>query len=212
MKRIFLSLSLLLSCVVLTSYHAALAVMCPCVSKTGTCECSLRGECNCAEIYAKEGTVPADCPCAKTDCCGINQKPPTNPVVEVSYGELFDKVTILEIKEREILDEQKKNLVMVELSILSKSIEAILANNNAIRDELLALKAELGDINWKLWQVEDAIREKETAQQFDETFIHLARSVYTLNNARIVVKTKISRLLNSHIVEVKSYAWHTPHN
>lgn len=210
MKRFFLSLSLLVSGIALLSHHHASAIMCPCVSKNGTCECSLRGTCNCAELYGKEGTVPVDCPCAKTDCCNTTQKPSGNPVIEVSYGELFDKVTILEIKEREIRDEQKKNLVVTELGILNRSIEAILANNDTIKNELLALKAQLGDINWQLWQVEDAIRVKEATHTFDTEFITLARSVYTLNNARIVVKTKISQLFHSSIMEVKSYDWHKP--
>jgi hypothetical protein len=209
MKHFVLSISLLLSGAALITHQTITAVSCPCVSKNGTCECSARGGCNCAEMYAREGSVPASCPCAKTDCCSAAQKPSEKPVVEVSHGELFDKVTILEIKEREIQDEQKKKHVVTELAILNKSIEHILEKHSEIQEELLVLKKELSEINWRLWQVEDAVRAKEAAQLFDAEFIQLARSVYGLNNARIIVKTKISRLLNSHIVEVKSYAWHT---
>jgi uncharacterized protein DUF6165 len=216
MKHFCLTLSLLLSGVALTSHQHSTALSCPCVSKTGKCECSINGECNCAEIYAREGSVPATCPCEKTDCCTncctVEQTPSENPVIEVSYGELFDKVTILEIKAREIQDEQKRSHAITELDILNQLVEGILEQQSAIQDELLILKNELGEINWRLWQVEDAIRAKETSQKFDAEFIQLARSVYGLNNARIVVKTKISRLLNSHIVEVKSYAWHTVNN
>jgi hypothetical protein len=213
MKRVFLSLSLLLSCVALTSHQQVAAASCPCVSKNGKCECSLNGVCNCAEIYAREGSVPATCPCEKTDCCTdcctVEQAPSDNPVIEVSYGELFDKVTILEIKAREIQDEQKRSHATTELDILNQLVESVLEQHTETRDKLLILKKELSEINWRLWQVEDAIRAKETTQHFDAEFVQLARSVYGLNNARIVVKTKISRLLNSHIVEVKSYAWHS---
>ncbi len=222
MKNLFLSASLLLSSILVapsllnatcccnpskvsaacecTNRRAA----CPCVTKEGgECNCTLRGgECNCAATYAKDGAVSADCPCVKTECCCT----PTNPVVEVSYGELFDKTTILEIKKREIKDEQKRSLAIHELEILNKSVDAILAQNGSIKEELLALKEELGNVNWKLWQVEDAVRVKEAQQSFDAEFIHLARSVYKLNHARIELKTKISYLLKSPIVEVKSYA------
>lgn len=222
MKHFFLSASLLLSSMLVAPSwtHAACCcnpskvsavcecthrrAACPCVTKEGgECSCTLRGgECNCAATYAKEGTVSTECPCVKNDCCC----PSTNPVVEISYGELFDKVTILEIKKREINDEQKRSHVLIELEILNKSVDTILAQHSSLKKELIALKEELGNVNWQLWQVEDSIRVKEAQQSFDAEFIHLARSVYKLNHARVELKTKISYLLKSTIVEVKSYA------
>lgn len=222
MKRFFLSASLLLSSILITpsllsatcccnpSKQSAACectnrrAACPCVTKEGSaCNCTVRGgECHCAAAYAKDGSVSADCPCIKTECCCT----PISPLIEVSYGELFDKVTILEIKKRQITDAQKKSLAINELEILNKSVEAVLTKNSAVRTELLALKEQLGAVNWQLWQVEDALRVKESHQTFDSEFIDLARSVYKLNHARIELKTKISYLLNSPIVEVKSYA------
>jgi predicted nucleic acid-binding Zn-ribbon protein len=127
-------------------------------------------------------------------------------MIEVSYGELFDKVTILEIKEREIHDEQKHAHVITELEILHKSVDAVLKKHDDLKNVLLALKEQLGTVNWRLWQVEDAIRAKEAQQSFDAEFIQLARSIYKLNQQRAELKTKISHLLHSNIVEVKSYA------
>ena len=204
MKHIYLSLTLLCSVVCYTHSTISASLSCPCIAKDGgNCCCASRDTaCNCVEEYAKNGAVSAECPCPKTSCCNEF----SNPVVEVSYGELFDKVTILEIKAVQIHDEKKRNNVLIELSVLNEAIATVLKKNDALASELLTLKNELADINWQLWQVEDALRIKEARQLFDAEFIALARSVYKINNLRANTKTKISTLLNSHIVEEKSYA------
>lgn len=204
MKRMYITLMLLCSGVWYFPAFSSTATVCPCITKDGgECCCASRGTpCNCAEIYGKNGAVPADCPCIKTTV----KIAPRNPMVEVSYGELFDKVTILEIKARQIQDEQKRKNVLTELDILHNVVTKIFEQNSAVASELQAFKDELATINWDLWQVEDAIRVKEKEQKFDAEFIVLARNVYKYNKKRLDAKTKISKLLHSHIIEEKLYA------
>lgn len=205
MNRFVLSIALLMSssCSI-TMADLPVCVSCPCVTKEGgSCCCTARGEqCCCVEAYAKEGSVPATCPCPKTieSCCAKND----SAQVEISYGELFDKITILEIKVAEITDEKKLKHIRFELSVLTKVMQGVL-NQSADRDALLVLKKELKEINWQLWQTEDALRIKETEKNFDEEFVTLARNVYICNDARAVLKRQISDLLHSRIVEEKSY-------
>ncbi len=212
MKQIYFSVALLVSGITLGPTLLGSAQQCPCVTKKiscpcvtkdgGVCACAARGEqCNCAVVYAKDGTVPASCPCPKTEF----NPTATNPVVEVSYGELFDKVTILEIKAVQLNDEAKRNNVLTELDLLNTAVAQVLQRNQPLESQLLTLKDELSDVNKKLWQVEDALREKESHKSFDAEFIALARSVYKLNGERIRVKSTISTLLHSHIVEEKCY-------
>lgn len=117
--------------------------------------------------------------------------------VPVSLGELFDKYTILEIKYERISDEYKKQCVKVEMEQLKPYIESY-----SLPKELLN---DLKITNEKLWDIEDNIRIKEYKSEFDEEFISLARSVYITNDHRALVKTQINKLLNSDIIEVKSY-------
>ncbi|EQC45663.1 DUF6165 family protein [Bacteriovorax sp. Seq25_V] len=117
----------------------------------------------------------------------------------VSLGELVDKITILEIKQEKIKDDAKQLLIADELSALNTKLQAL--NLNDLKD----LKDELRHINHKLWLIEDDIRDKESAKEFDQDFIELARSVYITNDLRFKVKNLINMRYNSTIKEVKSY-------
>jgi hypothetical protein len=117
--------------------------------------------------------------------------------VPVSLGELFDKYSILEIKHERVKDENKKQCVKTEMECLKPYIECY----NLPKE----LMDELKYVNEKLWDIEDNIRIKEHKSEFDDEFISLARSVYITNDHRALIKTKINKLLNSHIIEIKSY-------
>ena len=119
----------------------------------------------------------------------------------VSYGELIDKITILEIKSRRIRDEAKLANVRNELDLLTATWENDKASATDIRDE----RARLLAVNEALWEIEDQIRLKEKAQTFDAGFIELARSVYFRNDERASVKREINLKLGSQLVEEKSY-------
>ena len=121
--------------------------------------------------------------------------------VEISPGELIDKITILEIKSEKINDARKNALVQVELNILNKEC------NDAIKDSVQVnkLKNESKKVNEKLWVIEDEIRICEKNKDFGPRFIELARSVYMTNDVRAQLKNKINQLLSSDIQEVKSY-------
>ncbi|MBB4197343.1 hypothetical protein CCR94_16845 [Rhodoblastus sphagnicola] len=121
---------------------------------------------------------------------------------EISPGELIDKITILEIKLERIQDEGKRGNVRRELSVLSATLAAV-APEGA---ELTRLRDELKAINLSLWEIEDAIRDQERAQNFREIFIDLARAVYRTNDRRAEVKRRINLLLESELIEEKSYA------
>jgi hypothetical protein len=122
--------------------------------------------------------------------------------VEVSAGELIDKITILEIKAARITDPGKLENVSRELQVLCQ------ARHHAIQDsvELDSLTSQLKTVNQILWQVEDAIRDCERNQDFGPEFIALARRVYQTNDRRAQLKRRINQLLGSRLVEEKSYA------
>jgi hypothetical protein len=122
--------------------------------------------------------------------------------VEVSNGELIDKITILEIKQSQIQDPEKLENVKKELSIL---IEAALDEDlhSKIGDDLYK---QLLEVNMALWITEDSIRKLEGEQTFDEEFVKLARSVYILNDERSRIKRRINETTSSILVEEKSYA------
>jgi hypothetical protein len=216
MKRYLFAIALLLSSSSYLVSNPTPPVTCPCVGKNDgkcCCGCTAAGkECRCAEEYAKQGTVPATCSCPKTTPEVKQDERTRKPYshassahIAVSYGELFDKITILEIKSEQITDTQKLEHICFELDNLNKSLNIILAKSEDC-DLLRILKEQLKEINWQLWQVEDAIRVKEHEKAFDEEFIDLARKIYNFNDARATVKRKISELLHSRIVEEKSYA------
>jgi len=119
----------------------------------------------------------------------------------VSFGELIDKITILEIKSRQIRDEAKLANVRTELDLLNATWAAHPASHTDIADE----RARLLAVNQALWDIEDHIRLKEKAQAFDAEFIELARAVYFRNDERAAVKREINLKLGSQLVEEKSY-------
>jgi predicted nucleic acid-binding Zn-ribbon protein len=123
------------------------------------------------------------------------------PLVPISWGELIDKITILEIKEVKITSNNALDNIRKELGFLSD----IVSNSKGVYDDISLLKNELKEVNLNLWQVEDEIRDKEYSQEFDEEFIRLARSVYRLNDDRANLKKKINETLFSELKEEKSY-------
>ena len=123
-------------------------------------------------------------------------------MVEVAPGELIDKITILEIKLRKIDDEAKLTNVRREYEILMDTYRSNIEETKALR----ALIDALRDANAKLWDIEDDIRDLERAKDFGDAFVSLARSVYRSNDRRAAMKREINELLNSTILEEKSYA------
>jgi hypothetical protein len=122
-------------------------------------------------------------------------------LVPVSFGELLDKIAILQIKSERIGDEAKLANVRNELSALEKTW---MAHPAAVKD-IARLRRELKEVNERLWVIEDDIRLKEKAQAFDDEFIQLARSVYFENDTRARIKKDINLALGSAYVEEKSY-------
>ena len=121
--------------------------------------------------------------------------------VPVSPGEVLDKITILEIKSERMGDPEKVTNVRVELALLQETWKEFIRDDEVISD----LRAQLKKINQDLWQIEDDIREKERAREFDKRFIELARAVYVTNDRRSQVKKELNLHLGSEIVEEKSY-------
>jgi hypothetical protein len=124
------------------------------------------------------------------------------PVVPVSWGELIDKITILEIKSRKLKAEAALANVRKELASLTE----IVARDVPRRGAAAELKDRLTKVNEELWTIEDRIREKEAAKAFDAEFIALARSVYLRNDERSHIKREINLRLSSNLVEEKSYS------
>ncbi|GEM_PF-120283 len=125
--------------------------------------------------------------------------------VPVSYGELVDKLTILEIKSERMSDPSKLANVREELELLG----ATWSSDAASQTDISAERAELKRINAALWEIEDEIRLKEKAQMFDARFIELARAVYITNDQRAAVKRAINEKLGSRLIEEKSYQVYT---
>ena len=119
----------------------------------------------------------------------------------VSYGELLDKIAILQIKSERMADPAKLANVRNELSALEKTWMA----HPAAVEDIAGLRARLKAVNERLWVIEDDIRIKEKAQEFDAEFIRLARSVYVENDERARIKKDINLALGSAYVEEKSY-------
>jgi hypothetical protein len=122
-------------------------------------------------------------------------------LVPVSYGELLDKIAILQIKSERMTDPDKLANVRRELSALERTWMA----HPAAGHDVSRLRAELKAVNERLWEIEDAIRLKEKARAFDEEFVRLARSVYFENDTRARIKKDINLALGSSYVEEKSY-------
>lgn len=120
--------------------------------------------------------------------------------VEISDGELLDKLSILKIKATFIGDPKKLENVNNEIEVLSPLCTDLLCSL-----EISDLYEQLIFVNTKLWEVEDQLRIKEKDKEFDEEFIKLARSVYYINDERAEVKKKINNISGSYLVEEKSY-------
>lgn len=120
---------------------------------------------------------------------------------EISVGELLDKISILEIKQNNLKDEEKLKIVTKELSSLKETLN----KDVKFTDEIQSLYNDLKNINSKLWDIEDGKRDCERRKEFGEEFIQLARSVYIENDNRAKIKNNINKLSGSNISEVKSY-------
>ena len=122
-------------------------------------------------------------------------------IVEVSIGELLDKISILEIKKEKIKDPEKIKYISNEHSILKDQLE----NNVKSDDKLEKLFKELKEINAKLWVIEDDKRDCEKNKDFSEKFIKLSRDVHFLNDDRAKIKLEINNHTGSSIKEIKEY-------
>jgi len=118
--------------------------------------------------------------------------------IEVSNGEIVDKLSIIELKLLNITDEEKLINLKKEQTILNKAVKNILSKDSTLYIQLL-------DVNANLWHVEDQLRKFENEKRFDEGFINLAREVYYLNDKRSEIKRKINESTGSNLVEEKSY-------
>jgi hypothetical protein len=124
------------------------------------------------------------------------------PLIPISWGELFDKITILQIKLENLQDKNALKNVKNEHDELFK-----IYNNNFLENEnAKRLLVDLKNINKRLWNIEDDIRDKERHKTFDEEFIELARSVYITNDERSRIKRNINNTFGSQLIEEKSYS------
>ena len=118
----------------------------------------------------------------------------------VSLGELVDKISILIVKQRNIVDQNKLTQVNKELELLQKILF-----NHVTNDKISNYLNDLININSNLWKIEDDIRDCERKKLFDDKFIELARNVYFTNDKRANIKLEINKNFGSELVEVKSY-------
>ncbi len=118
--------------------------------------------------------------------------------IEVSNGEIVDKLTILEIKLENIKDENKLENIRLEYEVLSESAAQILKKEDS-------LYKQLREVNSRLWDIEDQCREYERRKDFGKEFIHTVRQVYINNDERSRIKKKINEQTGSQFVEEKSY-------
>ena len=124
-----------------------------------------------------------------------------DPVAPIAWGELFDKITILEIKEQNARTAQVQDNIKTELDLLKR-----IAGQKLNQDQYLSsLCFQLKILNQKIWDAEDALRQKEADQCFDAEFIALARSIYRNNDFRASLKKDINLHLKSSIIEEKIY-------
>jgi hypothetical protein len=121
--------------------------------------------------------------------------------VDISIGELIDKLTILEIKRERILDQDKQSNVDLEYTKLRATFDEQIELSEALQ----GLQDELREVNLRLWDIEDDIRDCERRKDFGASFVALARSVYLTNDRRAEIKRAINALLGSALVEEKSY-------
>ena len=122
-------------------------------------------------------------------------------IVEVSIGELFDKISILEIKQKKIKDPEKLKYISDEHSILKGQLDKNIKNDEKLNKLFQSLK----EINSKLWVIEDEKRQCEKEKDFGEKFIKLSRDVHFLNDDRAKIKLDINNHTGSKIKEIKEY-------
>ena len=122
-------------------------------------------------------------------------------IVEVSIGELLDKISILEIKQEKIKDNEKLKFVNNEHSILKDQLEKNVVSDNKLNNLFQSLK----EINTKLWVIEDDKRQCEKDKNFGEKFVKLSRDVHFLNDDRAKIKLEINNYTGSSIKEIKEY-------
>ena len=122
-------------------------------------------------------------------------------LVPVSWGELLDKITILDIKSRRITDPAK----LVNIAREHDALQAVVDATGALPDGTRSLVDALVGVNEALWDIEDEIRDCERRKDFTERFVELARSVYHQNDRRAALKRELNDLLGSELVEEKSY-------
>jgi len=127
------------------------------------------------------------------------------PSIFISWGELFDRISILQIKSKKITNENSKINVDNELNQLNRFPLELFENN--FQDPFLeSLVADLSVVNEMLWDTEDKLRQKESLKLFDSEFIELARSVYHQNDRRSTIKRQINERLKSDLAEEKLYS------
>ena len=124
--------------------------------------------------------------------------------IEISNGELIDKLTILEIKLEKVIDKKASANILNEWEILNEKANLLFSIHSS--QELFKAQNDLEEINRQLWWVEDSIRENEKQGVFDKDFVELARSVYKLNDKRFKLKNKINKLTHSELREEKLYS------
>ena len=122
-------------------------------------------------------------------------------IIEISVGELLDKISILEIKLEKIKDPNKLKFITAELSILKDQLSKNIDYNEKIKNLYQSLK----EINSRLWTIEDNKRECEKNKDFSEVFIKLSRDVHFLNDDRAKIKLEINNITGSSIKEIKEY-------
>jgi len=122
-------------------------------------------------------------------------------IVEVSIGELLDKISILEIKQEKIKDQDKLKFISDEHAVLKEQLDKNVKSNDKIENLFQSLK----EINAKLWIIEDDKRQCEKEKDFTEKFIKLSRDVHFLNDDRSKIKLEINNITGSKIKEIKEY-------
>ena len=124
------------------------------------------------------------------------------PYIPISWGELFDKKTILQIKLKNLKTKSALKNVKIEYAYLNKIFDENFSKNKIAQK----LMSDLKKVNQKLWDIEQLIRDKERNKSFDKDFVELARSVYFTNDDRSYIKRTINDTFGSELIEEKSYA------
>ena len=126
--------------------------------------------------------------------------------IPVSFGELVDKITILELKLQHIKESSKVINIKRELSLLNDSYHSYCQSySTTITHQIYSIRYNLVEVNRRIWSTEDDIRKKEKLKEFDKKFIQLARSIYINNDKRAKLKRWLNEIVNSEIQEEKSY-------